>query len=283
MLKTTFTRTAAVMAAAIVPATAAYASDVIAGADALAGIASDDRPLGDGKDRFSGGVLPSVQIDGGGFLVQADGMLFDHRKDTSYGGALHVGVKTGGGGFFGIYGSISTLRRLGGLETTRIGGEFAQTRGDFTVTAVLGHENTERGLAYVTTTATDDVYYAYGKRGHFFSFADIKYQPSDKFRLSLGHRYTGGRNAAAAGVGVGLGTNASVIGEARIGGGDYKAGFVGLRIAFGGADDGSTTLLDNRLIEDLFSESNTRRTLLDPLPPPGGGEGCGSCGGYCET
>jgi len=277
-----FSRAAFCLAAVILPAGSAHAEGVEAGADALAGIAADDRPLGNGDDRFSGGFLPSVQFDPGSFVVQVDGMLFEHRKDTSYGGALHAGLRTGDRGFVGAYGSISTLRSLGGLETYRIGGEFSQTWNDFTLAAVAGHEHTERAVQYVTTTATDDVYAVYGRGGHFFAFADLKYQPSDKFRLSVGYRYTGDVHAAAAGVGVGLSHNASIIAEGRLGQHDYKAGFIGLRILFGGADGEPSKLLDNRLIEDLFSESNTRRILLDPLPPPPPTGGCGSCGGYCD-
>lgn len=273
-------RTAVALAAVALPAASAHA-EVIGGLDGLVGIAADDRPVGGDDSDFSGGALGSVQFDLGSFVIQGDGMFFDHRKDSTYGGAVHAGFRLGERGFIGAYGSISTVRFLGGLETTRVGGEFTQAHGDFVVAAVAGYEHTERALAYVTTTATDDVYYAYGKKGAFFSFADIKYQPSDKFRISAGHRYTGGRHAAAAGVGVGFSNAVGLIAEGRLGSGDYKAGFVGFRILFGGTEGEPSKLLDNRLIEDMFSQSNTRRELLDPLPPPGGG-GCGNCGGYCD-
>lgn len=273
------------MMAAIAPISAAHAGEVTVGADGLVGIAKDDRPLGDSKDRLSGGILPSIQF-GDSFVIQADGMLFEHRKDTNYGGALHAGFRLNERGFVGVYGSISEQSFRGGLNVKRIGGEFSASQGDFTLTAVAGYEDTNRKLYLVTTTEDDDVYYAYGRGGQFFSFADVKYQPSDKFRISVGHRYTGGRHAGAAGIAFGLSGNASIIAEGRLGERDYKAAFVGLRVRFGGDEEGPSKLLDNRLIEDLFSESNTRRTLLDPLPPPeeepGEGGYCGSCGGYCE-
>jgi hypothetical protein len=285
-------RTASVALAIAAPLEAARAQDISFGVDALAGIVDEENTVVTGGvtggDDFSGGVLPSVRAGGLGFSAQADGLLFDHRGDTSYGVAAHLGANIAVIGYLGIYGSVSDLRRQGGLSVKRIGGEFDFDLGMVGITAVAGYEDTEAGSFLVDTTETDDVYDVYDGKGRFFSFSDARFKPSDKFRLSLGHRYTGGRHAAAAGIALGLGSNVALMAEGRVGEGDYKAALAGVRVRFGVGLFGSeaNSMLDNRLLEDMFAPANTRRTVLDPLPPPDDDDDdddCGSCGGYCEA
>jgi hypothetical protein len=282
VLNSNILRSTAIFAVAVLPVSAAHAGSVGVAADGLIGLARDERPLGKPSDQFSGGVLPSLQFDTGSVIVQADGMLFEHRKDGSYGGALHAGLKVGGKGFVGAYGSVSSTKVANRLATTRIGGEFTYGLGNFTLSAVAGNEHTERSRVRVASTTTANTYHVYGKGNTFFSFADITYKPADSFRLSVGHRYNGERHAAALGAGVTLSQRISAVFEGRAGKGDYKAGFIGFRVLLGGASTSGNTMLDNRLIEDLFTESNTRSTLLEPVAPPVV-VGCGSCGGYCTT
>lgn len=262
----------------------ASAQDVAFGGDALAGMVRDDRDPAD-DDAFSGGVLPSLQL-GGGFVGQADGMVFDHAGETAFGGALHLGARLGDGDFIGLYGSLSELDRAGGLTTARVGGEIKVSTGPFWLGGVAGYEDLEERTVFVRTTATDDVYDVYGGRDSFFAFADAGIRPSAGTALSVGFRRTGGRDAAAATAAIGITPALALVVHGRAGSGDYKGIFAGLRVRFGGRGAGGRSdLLDNRLLEDLFTASNTRRVLLDPLPPPPppDDDGCGSCGGgYCD-
>jgi len=274
------------LAAALLPPTSASAQNVEVGIDGLAGIVRDDRNPGDNED-FSGGVLPSLAIGTNLIHGQVDGLLFDYAGDSALGGALHLGPRIGEHGYIGIYGSLSELERHTGLTTKRVGGEAKLGLGVFSIEGIAGYEHTEQATFLIGTTATHDVYDVYGRGGKFFSFSDLKMRPSGSLVLSVGHRYTGGRHAAAAGVAIGFGNNIALLLQGRAGGGDYKMLLGGLRVRFGGRTDGSpSSMLENRLIEDLFAAGNTRRQLLVPLPPPPSPpeeEGCGSCGGYCDA
>ena len=266
------------------PFSSALAQETVFGADALLGIVRDDRDPAD-DDEFSGGALPSLQLGGSVVLGQADGMLFDHAGDTAFGGALHLGARLGHGHFVGVYGSISELDRAGGLSTKRIGGEVEFNSGPFWLSGVAGYEDAEEQTVFIRRTATDDVYDVYGGRDSFFAFADAGFRPSASTVLSVGYRRTGGRDAAAATAAIGITPSLALLFQGRAGSGDYKGIFAGLRLRFGGRSAGGRRdLLENRLIEDLFTAGNGRRQLLDPLPPPPPPEddGCGSCGGYCD-
>jgi len=256
------------------------------GVDGLAGLVRDDRDPAD-DDAFSGGLLPSAQLRSGGFVGQADGMLAEHIDDTGIGGALHLGMAIGEAGFVGVYGSIAELDRAGGLTTTRIGGEIKLTAGQFWFNGVAGHEDAEEEVVYLRTTATDDVYDVYGGGSSFFAFADAGWSPSATTSLSVGYRRTGGEDAVAATAAVGLTGGLSLLVQGRAGSRGYEGIFAGLRLRFGGrTESGPRRLLENRLLDDLFTADNGRRQLLDPLPPPPPPPeepSCGTCGGYCGS
>ncbi len=258
---------------------AGQAQSVQVGLDGLAGIAGDNSTATGPGDSTTITALPSVGF-GDGFRVQVDGLLADHRRDTVVGGAVRVGALVGDGGYVGAYGSYSDANRHGGLQIWRVGGEVAFDLGDFGVESVAGYEDTTGGTFLTGTTATQNIFDVYDARGRFFAFSDVRFRPSDNARVSVGHRYTGGQHAGAASLAFGFGSNVAVIAEGRYGEGDYKAALIGLRLRFGGKE-GDKPLLDSRLIEDLFTPANTRRSLAVNLPPPPDDDGCGSCGGYC--
>ncbi len=265
------------------PFSTALAQETLFGTDALLGTVRDDRDPAD-NDEFSGGALPSLQLSGSTVLGQADGMLFEHGEDTAVGGALHVGVKLGERHFVGVYSSVSELDRAGGLSIKRIGGEARFASGPFWLSGVAGYEDAEEQTVFIRTTATDDVYDVYGTGDSFFAFADAGFRPSSSTALSIGFRRTGGRDAAAATAAIGITPALALLFQGRAGSGDYKGIFAGLRLRFGGrSEDRRNDLLENRLVEDLFTAGNSRRQLLDPLPPPPPpDDDCGSCGGYCD-
>lgn len=275
-------QTLVAVVATTAPISAVSAQDVSLGFDGLIGQVND-RSVQTGRDTDTiAAGLPSIQLGGDSFVGQADGLIASQRGDTAYGGALHLGTRLGGISYIGLYGSASELRRNGGLSTYRVGGEVNFDLGSVGLSSVAGYEDTEAASFLVQTTATDNVFDVYNGKGRIFAFTDLSFRPSESFRVSVGHRYTGGNHAAAASVGIGISHNVSLMAEGRLGEGDYKAGLLGIRVRFGGDGNGSK-LLENRLIEDLFAPSSTRRTLLTPLPPPPPPPGCtgnGCCGGY---
>lgn len=270
-------------AMAVAGPVAANAQTANVGLDGLIGIAGDDSTSTGPDDSTTIAGLPSVSF-GESFVVQIDGLLADHRNDTVVGGALRVGANLGNGGYVGAYGSYSDTNRHGGLQIWRLGGEARFDLGDVAIEGVAGYEDTDSGAFLTGTTATQNIFDVYDGGGRFFAFSDVRFRPSQNFRLSGGHRYTGGRHAGAAGVAIGFGSNFAVIAEGRLGEGDYKAALIGLRVRFGGTG-GESSLLDSRMMEDLFTVANTRRTLGVNLPPPPPDEddGCGTCGGYCAA
>jgi hypothetical protein len=271
------------LAAAIAVAgpVAANAQTAKVGFDGLVGIVADDSTATGPDDSTTLAGLPSLSF-GEGVIVQIDGLLADHRDDTYVGGALRIGAPIGDGGYVGAYGSYTDVNRHRGLEIWRLGGEARFDLGDVVIEGVAGYEDTGSGAFLTGTTATQNIFDVYDGKGRFFAFSDLRYQPREKVRLSIGHRYTGGNHAGAAGVVIGLGANIAVFAEGRLGEGDYEAGLIGLRIRFGGAGD-KNPLRDSRMIEDLFTIANTRSSLGVNLPPPPDDDGCGSCGGYCST
>ncbi len=250
------------------------------GVDGMIGLVRDDSELTGPDDDVTYALLPSAAF-GSQFVVQVDAIIADHRNDKVFGGALHAGIRVGEGSFVGAYGSRTENDRHTGLALYRLGGEVEFDLGEVEFASVAGYEHTERGSFLISTSAFDDVYDVYDGDGRFFAFSDLRFRPSENFRLSLGHRYNGGEHAGAASAVFGLGPNVAIFAEGRLGKNDYDGAFIGLRARFGGGNNGSS-LLDNRLLEDLFAPSNIRSTLGVPLPPPEeeNGPGCGSCGGY---
>lgn len=249
---------------------------------AFGGVVQDDSEKTGGNDDGTFGGLASVAF-GSDFLVQVDGMLAEHRSDTVAGVALHAGARVADGGFVGAYASVSENDRHRGLTVYRLGGQIDFDLGNFSLGSIAGYEDTDSGTFLIRTTATDDIFDVYRGRGRFFAASDIRFQPSKMFGISVGHRLNGGRNAVAAGVVVGLGENLALFAQGRAGKGDADALFIGLRTRFGGSEGGQP-LLDNMLMEDLFTFSSTRRSLAVPLPPPDDDDDddCGSYGGYCN-
>lgn len=270
----------AIVTSASGAATAARAREVLVGADLLAG-AVRDRSGNPDRNGFSGGALPSVQVRGDAWLLQGDGVVFSHAGEGQFGGGAHLGARLGEGGYLGVYGSAVSFHRGRTTSAGRIGAEARLARGPFTLAAIAGYERIGSAQMLVATTSTDRVYDRYGHDGRFFSIADLRYAPGDRFAVAAGHRYIGGRHAAALGAQVGLGRHVALVFEGRLGEGDYRGVLGGLRVRFGGGTV-NNGLLENRLVEDLFAPGNSRSQLLDPLPPPDNGGGCGTCGGYCE-
>lgn len=278
---------AALAGTALLPATAWAQTGRIEG---FGGIARDERPIGPAEDKFSGGVLPSIAFDLGQAALQLDGMAADHRGDTVLAAAVHLGVKASDALSIGGYAAYANHDTLGGLESYRVGAEAVYRAPGVVLAGIAGYEHTEQRVAAAGTVPGFFVIDSYGKGGQFFSIADITVYPDPDLSLTGGHRYIGGRHAAAAGVEKAFsigGASASLFAEGRIGERDYKAAWVGLRIRFG---KGGKTLeardreegYANRLKDELFTYGNSRRRNLVEIPPPppidDDDDGCSVCG-----
>lgn len=268
------------------PVAVAHAEDITISLEAVGGLADDNSFNAASNSNVSAGAIGSVNFDGP-VAIQIDGLAFEHRDNTAMAGALHLGSRTSGGTFIGLYGSMSDIGLDGNLTTTRIGGEIDRQLGDFRLSLVAGFEDLDSATYLVGNTPTLRTFESYGNNGDVFAFSDFIFQPGgDGAALSVGHRFTGGHHALAVGTAIPVTSRLSFTGHARLGGGDYSAGLLGLRLVFGAGNVNPGNLLQNRLIEDLFAPGNTRRVstqviaLPAPPPPP---PGCGSCGGYCST
>ncbi|MEO9131444.1 MAG: hypothetical protein ABI240_09565 [Sphingomonas sp.] len=273
------------------PALAQSDGGVAVSAEGFGGIARDQRPLNGNDGEFSGGVLPSVGFGLGGVAtIQIDGMVASHLKDTVFAGAGHLGIKASGSFSIGAYGAYTHFDSAPKLDTYRIGGEAVYHAERVSVTVVAGYEHSEKATVVAGAIPGFTVVDRYGRSGSFFSMADVSFYPSDNWSLTAGHRYIGGRHAAALGTEKAFaGSGLSLFAEGRIGAEGYAAAWTGIRIKFGRhgpslqASDRSGYV--NRLKDELFVPANTRsRTLVappaPPTPPPGG---TGSCCGACYT
>ncbi|MBB5686649.1 hypothetical protein [Sphingobium boeckii] len=286
----------AVTAAGLLPQAAwAAPGDVILRIEGMGGVARDKRPLSGSDTDFSGGVLPSVGFRIGNTLqVQADAMIADHLGDTIWATAGHIGVKPSAKVSVGVYGAYAHLKSFEKLDTYRIGAEAVYHADRVSLSGIAGYEHNERATAIVGVIPGFTVVDDYGRKGNFFSMADISFYPRDSWSLTAGHRYIGGRHAAALGTEKSLsasGSGFTLFAEGRIGNAGYAAAWAGIRLRFGSngvslRDQDRNSGYANRLKDELFGASNTRRrgqvALPPPPPPPPPAGGCGGCGGsYC--
>ncbi len=230
------------------------------------GMGSLSLPLG---QRFG------LQVDAAGGARGGDGFA---------GGAAHLFWRDPSKGLIGLYGSYSYSNSIRSiindpnipLVTIRRG--LGIGRGALEAELYFNNISLE-GLAGVEGGNV---------KTRFFDMADIAFYASENFRLSLGHRYSLGRNAAAFGAEYQIlpANGVSLFAEARAGERNFQAVWGGLRIYFGAEkslirrhreDDPSS-----RLPDDLFALGNGAKKINVPpkviVPCEGGvfvaGEGC---------
>jgi hypothetical protein len=154
----------------------------------------------------------------------------------------------------GIYANYTTWDRFGGVRLGQVAAEGEYFYGRFTLQGILGIEfgnsvsSTQGftstvapgggGVPGVTTFTTITQGYDIGTR--FFDQINLKYYLGDNINAYVGHRYLGGKNAAAFGgefaVPVSRGVLGSAFVEARVGEGDFHGIWGGLKFYFGPTD-----------------------------------------------
>ncbi len=238
------------------------------------------------RRNFTGGGLASVSLPlGQTFGLQVDALAASHRGDGVLGGAAHLFWRDPSTGLFGAYGSITRNDRLSGLTHYRAAAEGAVYLDRFTIGGLVGYEwGNKNANVLIGAIPGFNVFDVTNKRGRFFDMVDVSYYATDNWKFSVGHRYVGGRHAAAVGTEALLANSGglAITGyvEGRLGERDYKAVMAGVKIYFGQKEK---TLIrrhreddpPNWLKDDMFTGSNQAR----PNYVPTGGGGCGPCGG----
>ncbi|MFO1124071.1 MAG: hypothetical protein U1E25_01475 [Methylocystis sp.] len=244
--------------------------------------------FGGGSDWLGFARLNNVSAGGMGSITAPLGDSFGFQIDTLAAGHRGFFVAAGAGhafwrepsiGLLGTYGSIANDKRLDDTRF-RLGAEGAYYYGPFSLGSVAGYE--ESSGHFFTPLGYGPGILAYQwqpRRGRFFDMVDLSVYPTYNVKISVGHRYVGGRHAAAlSGEALvwNLG-NSAIAGfvESRVGEDDYKAVWGGIRIYLGQSDK---TLIarhreddpPNWLKDDMFAAQNSVRTGATPVffPPP---------------
>jgi hypothetical protein len=194
-----------------------------------------------------GGTLANRSIYGakGSFSVplghsyglQIDGAIGSFDSDTFAGGQAHLFWRDPSRALAGLYVSHTYWDRFSGLNVTQVGAEGYLYNGPWSFGGVAGVE-----FGNSTSGIDGGSLERYNIATRFFDKIDLSYYINENFKVSVGHRFTGGRHAAAAGVEVGIaagrGTMVALFGEGRLGEDDYRGLWGGIRVYWGQKDKG---------------------------------------------
>jgi hypothetical protein len=174
-------------------------------------------------------------------------------------------------GLIGFYGDYEHLSGRGDANIGHASAEGEAYLNRFTLRAIAGAEFGHSGL-FNNGLAQLNI------RSRFFDKADVAYFVDDDTSVFVGHRYTAGLNAAAAGAEhlfhLGNGTAVSAFAEGRVGQNNYHAVWGGLRLYFG---DGDKSLIRRSRENDpnewtpdtaLALTQNTIHHAAPPSPSP---------------
>jgi hypothetical protein len=202
------------------------------------------------------------------FGLQLDGMAGNLDRASLVGAGGHLFWRDPAKGLLGVYGSTSSWNKLGNVSSNHFGLEGGWYLDRLSLEGVAGIENGSSATGIV-----GGVIQSVNVRSRFFDVVDLNYYLQDNLRLSLGHRYIGGRSAAAVGgelgFGLGGGKMAAVFLEGRIGEGDYRAIWGGVRVYLGQRDK---TLIQRHRQDDPpnyladTSAAFTNSTSETPVP-----------------
>ena len=168
-----------------------------------------------------------------GAQIDASGASFAGRSLGSVGG--HLFWRDPSRGLVGLYGSYSSWDRAGGLRWAHVGPEAEMYLGRWTLQGTAGAEfgNTTTGLVGGVRTT-------FAVQSRFYDQLNAAYYIQDNFKAYVGHRYLGGRNAAALGAEYGIpmgnGVMAALFAEGRLGERNSSGIVGGLKIYFGQKD-----------------------------------------------
>jgi hypothetical protein len=205
--------------------------------------------------------------------LQIDGAVGSFDSDVFAAGQAHLFWRDPSRALFGFFASHTHWDRFSGLNATQLGGEGYLYFGQWTLGGTAGVE-----FGNATSGTVGALIESYDVKTRFFDKIDLSYYINDNFKLSVGHRFVGGRNAAAAGIELGIplggGTMVALFGEGRLGEDDYHGLWGGLRVYWGQKGKG---LMDRHRRDDppgisadtvaTFTNSST----TTPITGNGGG------------
>ncbi|MBR1088690.1 hypothetical protein JQ621_14570 [Bradyrhizobium manausense] len=222
-----------------------------------------------GKAEAFGGSLANRSLGGAqGAVTMPLGQSIGAQLDGAFGSfdgsrfgniAGHFFWRNPGQALFGVYASHTAWDRYGGARVSQVAGEGEYYFGRFTIQGIAGVEFGNQ--ASLTTSSTSIVApaahlffvpgapgvitattstSAFDVRTRFFDQINLKYYLTDDWMGYVGHRYLGGKNAMALGseyaFPLGHQIKASAFFEARVGEGDTRGIWGGLKFYFGQKD-----------------------------------------------
>src|SRR5262249_52383802 len=138
-------------------------------------------------------------------------------------------------GLLGVYGAHTRWDKFDGIHVNHVGPEFEWYSGRWTVQGVIGAEFGSGSSATVGTTIL-----TYDITTRLFHQINVASYPIADLKVFAGHRYLGGKNALALGGEYGVPMSrsvmAAVFAEGRVGEGDFRGVWGGLRLYFGQRD-----------------------------------------------
>jgi hypothetical protein len=180
---------------------------------------------------------------------------FDNRGFGNVAG--HFFWRNPGQGLFGIYSSYTYWDQFGGAYVGQLAAEGEFYSGRWTVQGIAGVESGNAASNTITTTTivppglgffgtppgvitTNSFTTMYDVRTRFFDQINLKYYLTDDWVGYVGHRYLGGKNALALGSEFAFPLahrfKASAFVEARVGEGEFRGIWGGLKFYFGAKD-----------------------------------------------
>jgi hypothetical protein len=202
-----------------------------------------------------------------GAQIDLNGGSFDGRFIGTVAG--HLFWRNPAQGLLGVYGDFTKWDEFGGVRAGHVGPEAEAYFGRWTVQGVAG---AEFGNSVSGTVGT--VIQTFNVRTRFFDEVNLGYYPIDNLELYVGHRYLGGKNAAAFGGEWGIpmshGVMAALFAEARVGENSDHGAWGGVRFYFGQKDK---TLIRRHREDDPTNWNNGADSIYN-----GGGQTPASTG-----
>lgn len=168
-----------------------------------------------------------------GAQVDLNGGSFDGRFLGTAAG--HLFWRDPSRGLLGAYGDYTKWNELSGVRVGHVGPEAEGYFGRWTVQGVAGAE-----FGNSTSGTVGSVIDTFDIRTRFFDEVNLAYYATDDLELYVGHRYLGGRNAAAFGgewgVPLGRGVMGALFAEATAGEKSDHGVWAGVRLYIGQKD-----------------------------------------------
>jgi hypothetical protein len=237
--------------------------------------------FGGGFDSFDKGAVAGVNGSvavplGFRFGAQADGPVASEAGKFYGSVADHVFWRDPSVGLIGLYGKASEYNGLGGVRMGQGGLEGEYYLSQVTFRGVAGVEGGNAG-----TFLSNGFFEKANVTTRFFDKIDAAFYPAPDWEVFVGHRYTGGINAAAGGVEylwhAHGGAAISTYVEARVGEQQYRAVWAGLRVYFGAGDkslierkrqdDPSSWELDPQSLQ-ITNNGSASKPPPHPVSPP---------------